>query len=147
MPRDYTEQKSRHATIVQILTAHNISSQVELAKMLKEKNFNVTQSSVSRDLKDLKITKVDGFYRFTANPIVDNSSINEIKEHIKQVNHAGPNILLLKTSVGAAQRVATIIDHLSLSEVIGTISGDDTIFIATKNLTDQKIISQRLEIS
>jgi transcriptional regulator of arginine metabolism len=147
MPRNYTEQKLRHETIVQLLSMHDISSQVEIVKMLKEKSFTVTQSSVSRDFSDLRISKVEGFYRFKANPIMDNTAINEIKEHIKQVNHAGPNILLLKTSVGAAQRVAAIIDHLSLNEVIGTISGDDTIFIATKNLADQKTISQRLKIS
>jgi transcriptional regulator of arginine metabolism len=130
MPRNYTEQKLRHETIVQLLSMHDISSQVEIVKMLKEKSFTVTQSSVSRDFSDLRISKVEGFYRFKANPIMDNTAINEIKEHIKQVNHAGPNI-----------------DHLSLNEVIGTISGDDTIFIATKNLADQKTISQRLKIS
>jgi transcriptional regulator of arginine metabolism len=148
MPRNYTEQQARHETIKHILNEHNISSQSELIKMLKALSFSVTQSSISRDLAELAISKYEGFYRANTKNITNNTAeINEIKEYIKAINHAGPNILLLKTAIGAAQRVAAIIDRLNLHEVIGTISGDDTIFIATRNFTDQKIISNCLEIN
>jgi len=145
MPRNYTEQKRRHEIILELIEKNKITSHAMLVQRLSSLDIKVTQSSVSRDFDELKISKVDGAYKQLVKPAND-ELIHEIRDFIKSIDNAGSHILLLKTSIGAAQRVAAVIDRLKISQIVGTISGDDTILIATRNQNDQKIISSTLNL-
>ena len=145
MPRNYTEQKRRHEIILELIEKNKITSHSTLVKKLNALDIKVTQSSISRDFDEINISKVDGAYKQLLKPAND-ALIHEIRDFIKSIDNAGSHILLLKTSIGAAQRVAAVIDRLKISQIVGTISGDDTILIATRNQNDQKIISSTLNL-
>jgi transcriptional regulator of arginine metabolism len=112
--------------------------------MLRKHGHIATQSSVSRDLRELGVAKLGDRYvlREDAAPIKEDFST--LKQFVRSLQIAGTNLTVLKTAVGAAQSVAVAIDTARWSEVIGTISGDDTIFIATAGPREQQKLGERL---
>lgn len=127
--RDSKEMRLRF--IERTLAENQINDQESLAHLLSEAGFTVTQSSVSRDLHELGVSKVNG--RYTAARRSD-SLIGGLQSAVP----AGPNLVVLKTDVGAAQAVAYKLDQSHLSQIVGTIAGDDTIFVATASAEAQE---------
>jgi transcriptional regulator of arginine metabolism len=130
---------SRHAKILEIIERHPTETQEELAEELKKNGYNITQATVSRDIKELKLVKVldeNGIYKYASLKEQD-SMLNErlvkvFTESVLSVDYSG-NIIVLKTFSGAANAACEAIDVLDFNEMVGTIAGDDTIFILVRN--------------
>jgi transcriptional regulator of arginine metabolism len=139
------QQHERRQVIARLLQEHNISRQSELVELLRAEGYPATQSSVSRDLKDLGAAKLKNGYSLPEAIDVRNAeSMLTVTEFIRDVRAAGPNLLVVSTAIGAAQRVAVTLDRIAWPEIVGTVSGDDTIFIATSSATQQRRLRGRL---
>jgi transcriptional regulator of arginine metabolism len=123
--------KSRQDTILKLVRSHQIATQQELVEMLAGQKIEATQSSVSRDIVKLGLTKANGHY------IAPQAAPGLALPHI-ELDTAGDNLIILKTDIGQAQLVAVKIDASRIKEIIGTVAGDDTIFIATKDVVNQR---------
>lgn len=126
------QKSQRHEIILRIISATKLRSQDELASLLRKNGFNVTQASVSRDLDQLGIVKVKGFYTIPQNEFTAGTPAP------LSVETAGENLIILKLTPGMASAAAVVIDGAGIQEVVGTIAGDDTIFVAVKDATGQK---------
>src|SRR5579862_6649878 len=141
-----THQQDRRGAIVRILRAAPVRRQQELVRLLKKEGHDVTQSSVSRDLRDLGVLKASGRYVMPSEETTRaNGDFGSLAQFVRGLRRAGPSITVLKTTIGAAQSVAVAIDKAEWPEVAGTISGDDTIFIATANARAQDDLVHRLQ--
>ena len=140
-----TEQLERRGAIMRILRAGLVRKQQDLVRLLKRAGHEVTQSSISRDLRDLGVLKASGRYVLPAEETTrTNRDFGTLAQFVRQLRRAGPSITVLRTTIGAAQSVAVAIDKAEWPEVAGTISGDDTIFIATANARAQEALVGRL---
>ena len=128
------ERKRRHLRILELISTRAVRTQEELAEMLTADGWEVTQSSVSRDITALRLVKVDGAYRKPprALPRTANPDEQRIAEGVLAMDAVGEHLIVVHTAPGEANRVAVAIDRLAWPEVVGTIAGDDTIFIAAK---------------
>ncbi len=141
-----TQQLERRGAIVRILRDSLIRKQEDLVRLLKKEGHNVTQSSVSRDLRDLGVLKASGRYVLPPDEVSRaNGDFGALAQFVRGLRRAGPSITVVKTTIGAAQSVAVAIDKAEWPEVAGTISGDDTIFIATANSRAQDELLGRLQ--
>jgi len=141
-----TQQIERQGAIVRILREGNIRRQEDLVRLLKNAGHEVTQSSVSRDLRDLRVSKAGGRYVLTSDEATRaNGDFGTLAQFVRGLKRAGPSITVVRTTIGAAQSVAVAIDKAEWPEVAGTISGDDTIFIATANAREQDELVSRLQ--
>jgi len=129
---------SRHAKILEIIENSLIETQEELAEKLKGLGMDVTQATVSRDIKELRLIKVmseDGRYRYAQISHADNAISNKLLtifiEAFVSSDYAN-NIVIVKTLPGMAQAAASAVDSLKWSEIVGTIAGDDTIMIVCR---------------
>ena len=147
MPAVSNQQRRRRA-IAELLQNHVIRRQSELVRLLRDKGLDATQSSVSRDLRDLGVAKLTAGYSLPE-PIKRNNAdaLRLVAEFIRNVRPAGPNLLVVITAIGAAQRVCVTLDRANWPEVVGTISGDDTIFVATAGAGAQRRLNARLQTS
>lgn len=132
-----TERGSRHREILEIISATPIATQQELAAHLSRRGFAATQSSVSRDIVKLGLTKLDGYYIAPEDAVTIGGPITEI-------DTAGDNIIVVKTEVGLAQPAALTIDRATIDEIVGTVAGDDTILIAVKNAAAQRLAMKKI---
>jgi transcriptional regulator of arginine metabolism len=112
---------------------------------LARRGFAATQSSVSRDLRELGAIKTGRGYELEAGDVRDRPELNAIGEFVRAILPAGPHLLVLRTAIGAAQRVALALDRAGWPEIVGNIGGDDTVFVATDSANHQKILAARLE--
>jgi len=138
---------TRHSAILRILRAAPVRKQDEIVRRLREEGHEVTQSSISRDLRDLGVLKAGGRY---LPPEDGNRSLDDfgtLRQFVRGVATAGSALTVLRTTIGAAQSVAIAIDKAAWPEVVGTISGDDTIFIATQDQAAQQRLIIRLQSS
>ena len=136
---------SRRAAILRILREAPVHKQDELVKVLKKQGFEATQSSVSRDLRELGVAKAGDRYIIPAQEdLAPPAPFAAVARFVLDMRTAGPSLTLLKTMTGSAQSVAVAIDKASWPEVVGTLSGDDTIFIATEDVRDQRKLTDRL---
>ena len=126
----------RQDTILHIINARRVATQQELAEELSRRGIVATQSSVSRDIVELGLTKLYGYYT-APQPMLAGGPIIEI-------DTAGDNLIVVKTEVGQANPAAILIDRAKIVEVIGTVAGDDTILVAVKNLEAQRIAMKEL---
>lgn len=139
---------ARRAAILRIIRESTVHNQDELVKVLRKHGFDATQSSVSRDLRELGVAKAGDHY------IVAPAAEELVADHfaaianfVREVRGAGPSLTVVRTTTGTAQSVAVAIDKSSWPEVVGTISGDDTIFLATEDgKAQRKLISRLREI-
>jgi transcriptional regulator of arginine metabolism len=140
-----TEQLERRGAIMRILRAGLVRKQQDLVRLLKKAGHDATQSSISRDLRDLGVLKASGRYLLPPDELQRaNGDFATLAQFVRELRRAGPSITVLRTTIGAAQSVAVAIDKAEWPEVAGTISGDDTIFIATANLRAQEELLTRL---
>ena len=132
---------ARRARILELIEHQTITSQEQLRERLRADGFTVTQATVSRDLDELGAVKVhdeDGSVRYTLDPsspdLVDVRLARVLPEVLTSATGSA-NITVLRTPPGAAQYLASAIDHAAMSEVLGTVAGDDTVFVVTRTPT------------
>jgi transcriptional regulator of arginine metabolism len=140
---DNSGAPARRLALAKIIREQSVGRQSELVAMLRKHGHIATQSSVSRDLRELGVAKQGDRYVLPEDgPVKEDFST--LKQFVRSLHTAGTNLTVLKTTIGAAQSVAVAIDTARWSEVIGTISGDDTIFIATAGAREQQKLGERL---
>ena len=138
-------QLERRGAIMRLLRQAPVRRQKELVRLLKKAGLEATQSSISRDLRDLGVLKASGRYVLPPDELSRaNGDFATLAQFVRQLRRAGPSITVLRTTIGAAQSVAVAIDRAEWPEVAGTISGDDTIFIATASTRAQATLLARL---
>jgi len=145
MPSDAEQRQQRQAVILEIVASRPVLRQTELVQLLHQRGIDCTQSSVSRDLRQLGIAKLDGGYR----PVDEADTADEAEQvllpgFVRQLEGAGLNLVVVRTAEGAAQRVAVFLDRTGWPEIVGTVSGDDTIFVATRDGPAQRRLLARL---
>lgn len=144
MPAASSQQNARRAALTRLLRSHQIDRQSRLVELLRAEGFHATQSSVSRDLRDLGAAKLKNGYRLPDGSRPDGGDVAAIADFVRDLRPAGGNLLILTTAVGAAQRVAVTLDRAAWPEIVGTVSGDDTIFVATRGAGEQRRLILRL---
>jgi transcriptional regulator of arginine metabolism len=137
------DRKKRLLRIMEIISTRAVRTQEELVEILNAEGWDVTQSSVSRDVAALRLAKVEGAYRRPA-PSVADPDEQRIAEGVLALDAAGDVLLVLHTPPGEANRVAVAIDRLAWPEIVGTIAGDDTIFVAVRDRTAQRHITRNI---
>lgn len=132
-------KKERQEKIKQIIENNKIDTQDELIKKLKESGFSATQATMSRDIKELKLTKisdgVNGYYYVFPQSVRTNdlNKLNNSLTHLITSVNSAMNIIVIKTHAGMAQAVATGIDNIKTDDILGCVAGDDTIFVVASS--------------
>ncbi len=142
---------SRHSKILEIIENNQIETQEELAEQLKNKGVNVTQATVSRDIKELRLIKVlsdDGRYKYAAmkdqNTMMTERLLKTFAETVLSIDYSG-NIIVIKTFSGAANAAGEAIDAFDIKEIVGSVAGDNTIFILVRNAENVTGIIERFK--
>lgn len=144
-------QEARRRALKSILRRRRPRTQQDLVDALRERGFEITQSSLSRDLVSLGAHKVDGVYGLTGDDEggADGGQVYptlaELQPFVRWVKPAGPNLLVVSTRPGLAQTVALALDSMAMPEVVGTIAGDDIVFVATPQRRTQRSLEKRFE--
>ena len=144
-------RNERQATILDIISKKDIETQEELCAELNKLNFNVTQATISRDIKDLKLSKVAGTtkkYKYAyiegEGDVVTNKMRNLFRECVQSINYAN-NRIVVKTMRGNGSTAGAFIDSLQFSEIIGSVAGDDTVLIVVDNNENTVVLAARLK--
>lgn len=143
-------KKNRLEKIIDIISAHEVETQDELIEYLKEEGFDVTQATVSRDIRELKLAKVmtgRGSYRYVL-PHAETEAkklhlTNALAETIVRVEFAN-NLIVVHTFPGMAQAIALEVDNLRHEKILGCVAGDDTILIVTRDTENAMTISEQI---
>ncbi len=134
---------ARRETLRRIINGSPVRRQEDLVRLLGKAGYPATQSSVSRDLRELGVAKRGDRYVLPADsPAVDDFSA--VARFVRSIRPAGPNLAVIRTTAGSAQSVAIVLDRADWPEVVGTLSGDDTIFVATAGGATQRRLLARL---
>ena len=139
------EHQERREAIRKLLLTSPAATQGSLVAALSADGFGATQSSVSRDLRELGAIKTGKGYELPTENEDDDQQMAAVANLLRGTEPAGPNLLVVRTAIGAAQRVALALDRCKWPEVIGNIGGDDTVFVATKSGTAQKNLVSKIE--
>lgn len=140
---------SRHAKIVELIMQHDIETQEELAEYLNNAGFKVTQATISRDIRDLKLTKMSvngGKQKYVILKPEEGMSekyIRVLRDGYVSMDMA-QNILVIKTVSGMAMAVAAAVDAMKWNEVVGSIAGDDTIMCAIRSVEDTVAVMDKI---
>ena len=141
----------RHSKIVELIGKYEIETQEELAEYLNKEGYNVTQATVSRDIRELKLTKIQadgGRQRYVVLEGPKGTSaakfIRVLQDGFMSMDMA-QNILVIKTVSGMAMAVATALDNIGWKEIVGCIAGDDTIMCAIRTMEDAQTVMAELE--
>ncbi len=144
-------RNARQATILDIISKKDIETQEELCAELNKLNFNVTQATISRDIKDLKLYKVAGTtkkYKYAyiegEGDVVTNKMRNLFRECVQSINYAN-NIIVIKTMRGNGSTAGAFVDSLQFSEIIGSVAGDDTVLIVVDSNENTAVLVDRLK--
>lgn len=132
------QKSQRLRRIADLVSSTSITRQGQLIGLLTGSGYKVTQASVSRDLDELGITKIDGRYT------LPKKQIDAADSEVLRLLRAGDNLIVARCSPGMASAAAVRIDALNLCEIVGTIAGDDTIFIAVGDAADQKAVIRKI---
>ena len=143
-------KRNRQEKLLELISRYEIDTQDELIARLRECGYDVTQATVSRDIRDLKIVKMmtrKGSYRYVlpkqANEGASPKFSTALIDSIVHVDSAC-NIVVIKTYPGLANAVAVGLDHMNFSQILGCVAGDDTIMIATRDYDSAATICERL---
>ena len=144
-------KSERQARILELITQFEIETQDEMMNRLRDEGFAVTQATVSRDLRELQLTKsltARGSYRYSVNPtknhIRNNAKLSSaMVDSVTDVDYSMNNVVI-KTYPGMAQAVASGIDAMNMQDILGSVAGDDTIIIITKNEESSALIRERI---
>jgi len=144
MPISTREQLQRRNALRELLQRGPASTQRNLVQALNAKGLHATQSSVSRDLHEIGAIKTGQGYRLPE-PSDSQDEMNKVAEFVREIQPAGPNLIVIRTAIGAAQRVALALDRSGWPEMVGSIGGDDTVFVATDSAAAQKLLIAKIE--
>jgi len=151
MPPTTEDQIQRRSAIRELLQQGPAATQASLVSALHGRGYVATQSSVSRDLREIGAVKTAHGYELPAanDPGHDpgHDHVTGVADLLRSTTPAGPNLLVIHTAVGAAQRVGLALDRCDWPGIVGTIAGDDTVFIATESAAAQKNLIARIERS
>ena len=144
-------KKTRHNKILEIIARQEIETQEELARQLRLENFDVTQATVSRDIRELKLTKMPAgkgqqkyiVLRQEETSRMEDKYIRVLKDGFVSMDMA-QNILVVKTVSGMAMAVAAALDAMQFQEVVGSIAGDDTIMMAVRTVEDTQLLIEKI---
>ncbi len=145
-------KRERQAKIREIIEKYKIDTQDELIKKLKENGFVATQATMSRDIKELKLTKIsdgiNGYYYVFPYSVRTNdiNKLNDSLAHLIVSVKCAMNIIVIKTHSGMAQAVATDIDNIKSDDILGCVAGDDTIFVVATNEEIAQDIGAKIKI-
>ena len=145
MPNSSEDQLQRRETIRQLLSRGPADTQQVLVDELNGRGLVATQSSVSRDLKELGAIKTNQGYELPSSSSDDGDELQEVADFLRSITPAGPNLTVIRTAIGAAQRVALALDRSNWPEMVGNIGGDDTVFVASDSAASQKILISKIE--
>ena len=140
----------RHAQIIRLISQYEIETQEELAEKLNQAGFRVTQATISRDIRELKLTKIakpDGGSRYAVlqntNQEMSQKYINVLKASFQSMDHA-QNILVIKTVSGMAMAAAAALDDMNFQEIVGCIAGDNTIMCAIRSTDEALLLMEKI---
>ena len=143
-------KRQRHEVVVDLINKYDIETQEELAAYLKEEGFEVTQATVSRDIRELKLSKIatgNGKQKYIIlkndDSHVGDKYIRVLRDGFVSMNMA-QNILVIKTVQGMAMAVAAALDAMKFPEIVGCIAGDDTIMAAIKSTDETKVVIDKI---
>lgn len=122
-------------------------TQQSVVDVLLNEGLVATQSSVSRDLRELGAIKTSQGYELPGQDQPHDKPMADIAMLLRKISPAGPNLLVIRTAIGAAQRVALALDRSDWPEMVGNIGGDDTVFVATESALAQRKLIARIERS
>jgi transcriptional regulator of arginine metabolism len=145
MPPTSTDLLERRAAIRDLLQKGPAATQASLVSALEHRGFVATQSSVSRDLREIGAVKTGHGYELPAANDTGDDQITAVADLLRSLTPAGSNLLVIRTAIGAAQRVGLAFDRCGWPGMVGTIAGDDTVFIATESAHAQKNLITRIE--
>lgn len=140
----------RHSKIVELIGKYEIETQEELAEYLKQAGYRVTQATVSRDIRELKLTKVQGeggrqrYMVMQSQSAHSDKYIRILRDGFVSMDMA-QNILVIKTVGGMAMAVAAALDSIHFHEIVGCIAGDDTIMCAVRSLDDTILVMDKIK--
>ncbi|AOZ95930.1 arginine repressor [Butyrivibrio hungatei] len=144
-------KKNRHDKIIEIIARNVVETQEQLAALLKDAGYDVTQATVSRDIRQMKLTKQvteDGkskyVYTTADSDVMQDKYVSVLKAGFVSMDLA-QNILVMKTVSGMAMALAAALDALNFPQVVGCIAGDDTIMIAIKNNEEAVEIMEEIQ--
>lgn len=135
------QKSERQKLILELISSRPIGRQDELAGHLRDAGLEVTQASISRDLDELGIVKRNGKYARVELEATESNPLG-----VSGVETAGDNLVVVRCSSGLASAAAVRIDSEGISQIVGTIAGDDTIFVAVKDRHDQKLVVKKIRL-
>lgn len=142
-------KKNRHRKIIALIEQYDIETQEDLAERLRNDGYEVTQATVSRDIRELNLSKVPvgkGKQRYAVleqGGNLGDKYIRVLREGMTSMSMA-QNILVVKTVSGMAMAVAAALDAMKMKEIVGTIAGDDTIMLAIRNAEDTEVVMDKV---
>lgn len=144
-------KKNRHAKIEELICQYEIETQEELADRLREAGYPVTQATISRDIREMKLSKLpngNGRLKYVAirqdETHLGDKYIRVLKEGYISME-AAQNLLVIRTVAGMAMAVAAAVDALKLEEIVGCIAGDNTIMAAMRSAKDAELVKEKLQ--
>ncbi len=143
-------KNNRHQKIIELVQQYVIDTQEELARKLNEAGFEVTQATVSRDIRQLKLTKVAGADGRARYAFLGESGTELAEKYIRVLRDGlismdmAQNILVVKTVSGMAMAVAAALDAINFSEIVGSIAGDDTVMCAVRSVEETKQVMDKI---
>ena len=144
MPNGSDSQMDRRDAIRRILRSAPADTQQSLVDALTTMGFEATQSSVSRDLRHIGAVKTGRGYELAEPAVSGSEEIAKVVGLLRELKPAGPNLLVTRTAIGAAQRVALALDRCGWPEIVGNVGGDDTVFTATADLSDLRSLVAKI---
>lgn len=144
-------KRKRHEVVVELISKYDIETQEELAAYLRKEGFDVTQATVSRDIRELHLSKISSGNGRQKYIILQNDTTKMGDKYIRVLRDGyasmgmAQNILVIKTVQGMAMAVAAALDAMRFPEIVGCIAGDDTIFAAVKSVEDTRAVMQKIE--
>lgn len=143
-------KEKRQEALLELVKKYEIETQEELVEKLNKSGFAVTQATISRDIRELKLTKIQRgtkqvYAALTENKYSNSNKYIDILKHSFVSMDMAQNILVIKTASGTAMALATALDSLHWDEIVGTIAGDDTVMCAIRTVDDTKKLMKRLE--
>lgn len=143
-------KKKRHEKIIELITQYEVETQEELVDYLRRDGYEVTQATVSRDIRELKLSKIPGgrgrqkYVAFDGEEIHLGDKYSRVLKEGYVSMELAQNLLVLKTVSGMAMAVAAAVDALKIEEIVGCIAGDNTVMMAMRNVQDAEIVMEKI---
>lgn len=134
----YSGKAARQSAILETVTSAEIGTQNDLVAALRKKGVSATQVSISRDVAELGLVKVGGYYRAATADSGAHDPELPLRAFVRAVKPAGTNLTVVRCDAGSAPRVGLALDGLDLPGLVGTLAGDDTVFVACDSASAQK---------